>query len=100
MLLNLPASGSPVILQIANQARTEMAQRLFPSIDSTVSAKNIQRLDRNPQGPAVGNRTDSASACQHRHRAIDRRIHVLCSNDLVTDQAAFGTVALQAPLGL
>ena len=49
-----------------------MAQRLFPSINSTVSAKNIQRLDCNPKGPAVGNRTDSASACQHRHRAIDR----------------------------
>ena len=77
-----------------------MAQRLFPSINGAVSAKNIQRLDRNPQGPAVGNRTDSASACQHRHRAIDRRIHVRASNDLVTDQAAFGTVALQAPFGL
>ena len=75
-----------------------MAIGLFTRVDGHVTAEQIERFHRDSERPAIADRTDGTGVGQIPNRPLDRHLHLAGFDDLVADQASFGTVAEQLAL--
>src|SRR5947209_6262023 len=82
--------GIPVLLQVSDQRRTEMAVGLLARIHAHVVAEQIERLLPLAQGSSVGGRVDQARAGQRIHAGLERRVYLGGVDDLVADQIGVG----------
>ena len=87
-------------LEVGDQGRTEMTERLLARIDGGISAKQIERLRCNAERAPVGGGADHAGTRQSLHHTIDRRVHRPGIDDLIADQAAVRLFAIDAPFVL
>src|SRR5215470_14649301 len=97
---HLAAGGVPVALEIGDQRRAEMAERLLARIDREVIAEHVERLLGDADGAAVAGGADHSRAGEPGDHAIKGSVHSAGLDDLVADEFAFKTVALEPALVL
>src|SRR6266852_3733971 len=96
----LPIVSIPILFEIADQRRTEMAIGLLAGIHGHVAAKHVQRLLRDAEGAPVAYCAYSAGAAQRGNRALDRIVHRARGDGFVTDESSLRTVARDSLLQL
>src|SRR5919204_5524693 len=98
MVLRRAVLRVPVALQIADQRRAEVAISLFARIDGEIGAESIKRLLRDANRAPVARSADHAGIGQSIDHALEGGVHLAGADDLVADQPAFRTVAVEPPL--
>src|SRR6266446_10540072 len=83
----------PILFEIADQRRTEMAIGLLPGIDGHVAAKRFQRLLRDAEGAPVAHGAHGAGAAPCGNHALDRVVHRTGDDGFVADQSSLRAVA-------
>src|SRR5689334_16814425 len=74
--LHFPLLRVPVLLEIADQRRREMAIGLLARVDGHVAAELIERLLGDTKGAPVPRRAHDAGVREARNDPRERRIHV------------------------
>src|SRR5262245_33937773 len=97
---HLAARGVPVALEVGDQRRADVAERLLARIDREIIAEHVERLLGDADGAAVAGGADHARAGQACDHAVEAGVHLARFDDLVADEAAFRAVAGQGPLVL
>src|SRR4051794_38329989 len=75
--------GTPVLLEVADQRRAEVARGLLAGVDGHVLAEDVERLLPDPERAPVGCPAHRAGARQLRRAALENRIHLAVLHDLV-----------------
>src|SRR3954454_25248862 len=75
--------GTPVLLEVADERRAEVAGRLLAGVDRHVLPERVQRLLADPQRPPVRDADDRAGARQLPGARFEPRVHLLRRDDLV-----------------
>src|SRR5258708_39847175 len=78
----------PILFEIADQRRTEMAIGLLAGIHGHVAAKRVQRLLRDAQRAPVAHGAHGAGAGPPGNCALDRVVHRTGGAGFVTDQSS------------
>src|SRR5262249_4725260 len=89
--------GVPVLFQVGDQSRAEMAIGLLTAVDCHVAAEQIERLFADPNGTPVTGSADHARAGKVIDNLRKRLIDFVWRNDQVTDRTAFRRVAIESP---
>src|SRR5262245_64689803 len=79
----------PVALEVGDQRRAEMAERLLARVDREIIAEHVERLLGDADGAAVAGGTDHARTGQPGDDAVDAGVHLAWLDDLVADQPPF-----------
>src|SRR6201988_52050 len=85
----------PVLLQVRDQGRAEVAVCLFPRIDRDIAAERVERLLPGAEGAPVARGADYAGPSELLHRAVYGIVDILRRDDLIADHAAFGARAVE-----
>src|SRR5258708_17931455 len=76
----------PILFEIADQCRTEMAIGLLAGIHGHVAAKPVQRLLRDAQRAPVAHCTHGAGTAPRGNHTLDRIVHRTGGDGFVTDE--------------
>src|ERR1044072_8971715 len=86
--LHLPLLRVPVLFEIGDQRRAEVAIGLLARVDRHVAAELVERVLGHTKRATVAGRADDSSIGEPRHHAVERRVHLARRDDLVADRAA------------
>src|SRR5438046_393044 len=77
--------GAPVLLEVADQRRAEVARRLLARVDRHVLAEDVERLLADPQRATVGDAGDRAGGGELGRAVRDRVVHLPRFDDLIRE---------------
>jgi hypothetical protein len=79
-----------VLLEVVDERRAELAERLLAGVGGHVLAEQVERLLPHAHRGAVGGGVDEARARESIDPAVDRRVDLPRLDDLVADQIRVG----------
>src|SRR3954452_17229063 len=74
---------APVLLEVADQRRAEVAPRLLAGVDAHVLPEDLERLLPDPQRAPVGDARHRARGRERARARLDRGVHLARLDDLV-----------------
>src|SRR5262245_23355839 len=94
--LDFPLRCVPVLFEICNQGRAEVAVGLLTAVNRHITAESIERFFPDPESAAVAGGTHHARGREIVAYLDDRLLHLIRRCDDIANHAALGAVAIES----